>query len=120
MNTTRFLMLLTVATLAACGRGEGDRAPASKAAAAPSASTEQARYADENRDGRVSRDEARADPYLAASFDRYDANANDELDRAEFARLEARAAEQQGDQQQTADGERHQLRPRREFPRPYD
>lgn len=46
------------------------------------------RFADENRDGIVTRDEAKADPALAASFDRYDLDDNDELDRGEFARLE--------------------------------
>lgn len=46
------------------------------------------RYADENRDGMVTRDEAKADPALAAIFDRYDLDNNDKLDRGEFARLE--------------------------------
>ena len=46
------------------------------------------RYADENRDGQVTRDEARADPALAASFDEYDLDRNGRLDRGEFARLE--------------------------------
>lgn len=51
------------------------------------------RYADENRDGQVTRDEAKADPRLAASFDRYDLDKNDKLDRGEFARLEAEQRE---------------------------
>lgn len=46
------------------------------------------RYADENRDGQVTRDEAKADPALAASFDQYDLDRNGKLDRGEFARLE--------------------------------
>ena len=46
------------------------------------------RFADANRDGEVTRDEAKADPALAASFDRYDLDRNDKLDRGEFARLE--------------------------------
>ena len=46
------------------------------------------RYADENRDGQVTRDEAKADPALAAAFDEYDLDRNDKLDRGEFARLE--------------------------------
>lgn len=115
---SRLLMLLAGAALAACGASEGERPAASKAAATQASPAEQVRYADENRDGRVTRDEARADPYLAASFDRYDANANDELDRGEFARLEARATERDDGQKQ--DDERQQLRPRGEFPRPYD
>jgi len=51
------------------------------------------RYADENRDGVVTRKEAKADPALAASFDRYDLDQNDKLDRGEFARLEAQQRE---------------------------
>lgn len=46
------------------------------------------RYADANRDGQVTRDEARADPALAAGFDQYDLDDNGRLDRGEFARLE--------------------------------
>lgn len=46
------------------------------------------RYADENRDGQVTRDEARADPALAARFDEYDLDRNGKLDRGEFARLD--------------------------------
>jgi len=46
------------------------------------------RYADANRDGQVTREEAKADSSLAASFDRYDLDRNDKLDRGEFARLE--------------------------------
>jgi hypothetical protein len=68
------------------------------------------RYADANNDGQVTRDEATADPALYATFDAYDSDRNDSLDRAEFARLEQHAT---GDD--TA-----QLRPRREFPRPLD
>lgn len=117
MRKTPLLLLFTLATLAACDRSERDRTSESSRAA-PSA--EQARYADENRDGRVTRNEAESDPSLAASFDRYDANANDELDRAEFARLETRAAERADEQDRKEDAERHQLRPRREFPRPFD
>jgi hypothetical protein len=51
------------------------------------------RYADENRDGVVTRKEAKADPRLAASFDHYDLDQNDKLDRGEFARLEAEQRE---------------------------
>jgi len=51
------------------------------------------RYADEDRDGVVTRKEAKVDPKLAASFDRYDLDKNDKLDRGEFARLEAERRE---------------------------
>jgi hypothetical protein len=53
------------------------------------------RYADEDRDGFVTRKEAKADPALTASFDKYDANDDDKLDRAEFARLEAEGRDEQ-------------------------
>lgn len=46
------------------------------------------RYADQNRDGKVTREEARVDPALAKTFDRYDLDHNRVLDRGEFARLE--------------------------------
>lgn len=46
------------------------------------------KFADANRDGQVTRDEARADPALAAAFEHYDLDKNGKLDRGEFARLE--------------------------------
>lgn len=55
------------------------------------------RYADADRDGRVTRDEARrADPVLAQNFDRFDLDRNDALDRGEFARLEAASRSRHG------------------------
>ena len=61
------------------------------------------RYADENRDGQVTRDEAKADPALAASFDRYDLDQNDKLDRGEFARLEAQQREARAESSQRSE-----------------
>lgn len=46
------------------------------------------RFADENRDGKVTREEAKADPNLAKAFDQYDKDKSGELSRAEFAQLE--------------------------------
>lgn len=46
------------------------------------------RYADENRDGVVTREEAKVDPALLAAFEGYDLDKNGKLDRGEFARLE--------------------------------
>lgn len=87
----RALLVLPLLTLAACAHhderasefsyAEPDAPPATQAAIT--------RYADENRDGVVTRKEADADPALAAAFDRYDLDNDDELDRGEFARLEA-------------------------------
>lgn len=48
-------------------------------------------YADQNRDGRVTKREAKVDQALVRSFDRYDRNDDEILDRAEFAQLEASA-----------------------------
>jgi len=45
-------------------------------------------FADKDRDGKVTREEAKVDAALARSFDRYDTNDDDTLDQAEFARLE--------------------------------
>lgn len=109
MNRTSILFVAAVVGLAACDAAQHDE-PATGASAATGQAVA-SRFADGNRDGRVTREEAKVDPYLSASFDAYDRNANDELDRAEFARLEARESTQE---------ERHQLRPRREFPRPLD
>ena len=68
------------------------------------------RYADEDRDGFVTRKEAKADKALAASFDRYDVDDNDKLDRGEFARLEAarndRAASSSASHDATVHGDR--------------
>jgi len=115
MNRTSILFVAAAVGLAACDVRERDE-PAGRASA-PADQAVASRFADGNRDGRVTREEASVDPYLSASFDRYDRNANNELDRAEFARLEARATEPRA---ATEDEERHQLRPRREFPRPLD
>lgn len=46
------------------------------------------RFADENRDGKVTREEAKADPNLARAFDQYDKDDSGDLSRAEFAQLE--------------------------------
>jgi hypothetical protein len=76
--------------LAACGVTDREHEPSGAAARAPAATA--TRYADADRDGKVSRQEAQADPALARSFPRYDANRDGQLDRAEFARLEAQSA----------------------------
>ena len=107
-----FVLATAVAGLTACGTEQGDH-PRSGFGQAPAASGA-ARYADGNRDGKVTRTEALADPMLSASFDRYDADDNDELDRAEFARLEAHARESRG----ADEAGRSSLRPRSEYPRP--
>jgi hypothetical protein len=65
--------------------------PGALPSAAPEGREPITRYADANRDGRVTREEAQADPALARSFDQHDGNKDGELDRAEFARLEAQS-----------------------------
>ena len=49
-------------------------------------------YADQDRDGRVTQQEATVDRALSRNFERYDQNDDGELDRAEFAQLEARSS----------------------------
>jgi hypothetical protein len=109
-----------VGFIAACGDSKPGE-DASRSAYQDPAETP--RYADADRNGRVTRDEADVDPALAAHFERYDANSNGELDRGEFARLEAGStsgSSEAGKQTSKEDEERHTLRPRREFPRPLD
>lgn len=111
------LFAALVGALAACGEPDKDASSAYRDPA------ETPRYADADRDGSVTREEASVDPTLAARFERYDANSNGKLERAEFARLEAGATSgSHGTKQGTKeeDEERHTLRPRREFPRPLD
>lgn len=60
------------------------------------AAKEITRFADENRDGKVTREEAKADPNLARAFDQYDADKSGDLNRAEFAQLEAAAQPEGG------------------------
>lgn len=119
MKHTRSLLVVAALAglVAACGESGEPRGAASSRSAGQDP-TEGPRYADADRNGRVTRDEASIDPALAASFDRYDANANGELDRGEFARLEAGATS--GSKATPEDEERHTLRPRNEYPRPYD
>jgi hypothetical protein len=51
------------------------------------------RFADEDKDGKVTRKEAKADPNLERNFAKYDLDKNNILDRGEFARLEAESHE---------------------------
>jgi ABC-type enterochelin transport system substrate-binding protein len=106
------LMALAAAVLlTACLYGQREQAAATtEAAAIP--------YADQDRDGKVTRKEAKIDKALQAAFDKYDANDDDVLDRAEFARLEAASGERQ--QARSDTGGRHELRPRKEFSQPYE
>lgn len=46
-------------------------------------------FADKNRDGKVTRREAKVDPALERVFGHYDTNGDDVLDQAEFAQLES-------------------------------
>lgn len=111
------LFTALIGVLVACGDPDRD---ASNAYRDPA---ETPRYADADRNGKVSRDEASVDPTLAARFGRYDSDRNGELDRAEFAQLEAGAthyAQTRDHETRKEDKERHTLRPRREFPRPLD
>lgn len=65
------------------------------------------RYADEDRDGFVTRKEAKSDKALAAAFDRYDADKDDKLDRAEFARLEGASRSSRSQSQASHDATVH-------------
>lgn len=117
MIRTANIAVPLVILLAASACGDNGRGMRGEAQGDDGVASAPPRYADEDKDGRVTRDEAVADPNLQASFDRYDANDDDALDRAEFARLEARAAQRKAAAQQAE--ERHQLRDKRDFPRSY-
>ncbi len=52
------------------------------------------KFADANKDGKVTREEAKADPNLARNFSKYDLDKNNILDRGEFAKLEADTREE--------------------------
>lgn len=54
------------------------------------------RFADENKDGKVTREEAKADPNLARAFDQFDKDKSGDLNRAEFAQLEQAARPETG------------------------
>lgn len=51
------------------------------------------KFADANKDGKITREEAGADPNLARDFDQYDKDKNGVLDRGEFEKLSADAQE---------------------------
>lgn len=94
------------------------RLPERSAQAAPAPATQTAdreitRFADDNKDGKVTRDEAKADPALARSFDKYDLDKNGILDRGEFARLEADARDEQAQSKNEADQHEFRGHPRR-------
>lgn len=90
--TKKYYVALAVGTAAAILVSAGplaahDCAGEARAAAAPTV------FADKDRDGKVTRQEAKPHPALARSFNRYDLDDNDVLDRGEFARLEDASAQ---------------------------
>jgi hypothetical protein len=82
-----FAILLPATLLAACAHS-GAAPGATGAATTVWVPAPITRYADANRDGKVTRAEARVDPNLERNFDHYDANDDGVLDRGEFAQLE--------------------------------
>lgn len=109
-------VLLLTAGLQACGRADDPHGLDSPRSPHASVESRTPQYADADRDGRVTRAEAQRDPKLAASFNRYDRDNSGDLDRGEFARLEAGAT--LDSEAETADKDRAApLRPREEFPR---
>ncbi|HUR42129.1 MAG TPA: hypothetical protein VM240_13270 [Verrucomicrobiae bacterium] len=102
-------MLAFTSLAVACGSKEA-ASPQSRAAAP---------VADENRDGRITLDEAASDPKLRAGFEQHDRNRDGELDSAEFAQLEA-ASLRARRQAEREEQEPHQLRDKRDFPKEPD
>lgn len=86
----RLLALALAATAAACAHDRGSHYTALGPLyyEPPPPPAEITRYADDNRDGQVTRQEAEADPALVRVFGQYDADDDGALNRAEFARLE--------------------------------
>lgn len=86
INTYRFIFIVAATALSLAYAGSlaaHDCDQDDRAAAAP------VNYADEDRDGKVTKKEAKADAALTRIFNRYDQNGDGDLDRAEFAQLEA-------------------------------
>lgn len=86
-----FMIVLAAGSLAACAAHREAPEPVASTIWVPPPITQ---YADADRDGKVTRKEARTDPNLAQAFDKYDANDDGILDRGEFARLEAASRRQ--------------------------
>lgn len=87
---TKYYLALAVGTAAAMLMAAGPLAAHDCAENETQAAAERPTvFADQNRDGKVTREAARVDQALERSFGRYDQNDDDALDRAEFARLEA-------------------------------
>lgn len=121
MKTAPQLVVFAAVVGLAAACGEPDKSGNAAGRGAYQDPAETPRYADADRDGRVTREEASVDPALAARFERFDRNKNGELDRGEFARLEAgSSAGSETASKDPSEEERHTLRPRREFPRPLD
>lgn len=87
---------LSLLTLALCSGALGARAqeiqtPAAAAAPGPATSADPSALErfDRNRDGRVTKAEASADPDLKRQFSALDVDNSDKLDAGEFARFEA-------------------------------
>lgn len=96
--TSRTLALALTAAAAGCAHEASDRVGLGPLVYVPPPSPPAiTRFADQDRDGQVTRDEARADPALARVFDHYDADDSGTLDRAEFARLEGESRHARAD-----------------------
>ncbi len=88
-NTYRVIFIAAAAALSLAYTGSpaahdcNDQEDKSAAAESPTV------FADQNRDGKVTKREAKVDANLSRIFKRYDQDDDGELSRAEFAQLEA-------------------------------
>lgn len=85
---------LSLLTLALCSAALGARAqeiqtPAAAAPPGPASGADALERIDRNRDGKVTKAEASADPELKRQFGALDVDNSDKLDAGEFARFEA-------------------------------
>jgi len=91
------LLALAVSTANAAG----EAMPGSGSGGNPLSPAQQREFEklDTNHDGKISQEEAQADPELAKKFASLDKNNNGELDQAEFAQFEARPESGQNQEQ---------------------
>ena len=107
----RLIVVVAIAPLAFLAACAHDRADYSQFSVAEPRVEPITRYADANNDGKVTREEAKADPNLARSFDQYDGNKDGVLDRGEFARLEADSVDHRAPGLETPDAEPNKEEP---------
>ena len=99
LTSAALASLLALTVSAANAAGEAMPSPSSGGNQLTPAQQQEFEKLDTNHDGKISQEEAQANPELAKQFASLDKNNNGELDQAEFAQFEAQQENGQNQEQ---------------------